>query len=148
DWQLLRSGALRLQVRGRWLDPPWVKVAWPPPTASPTTLSLYLWLHSINTDISNRTAGIDVRHLCERVLGQAIWGRNRALAELHHAQRAVNGYLHWLDRDALGAQHCYPPAEYEIHGRAGSKSIRFVAMRWERSEGMEPEQLELAEVEQ
>ena len=94
-----RHGTVTLQISRSWLAPPFGKVPLPLPSAA-TALSLYLFVHAIDTGPSNPRA-ISPDALLRRLGIATWWGQRDCQNTLDRALDTVNALLHSLDVEAL-----------------------------------------------
>ena len=142
DWALLPNGPLRLRVSGRWLRPPFGRIAWPPPLRSATACALFMFLNAIDTGVLNQK-GIRLKSLYG-VLGiEARWSNADALRTLNRALATVNKHLNTINRDAIDKLSdrlkIKVPAQYVIEPMADDEKIRFKAMPFQSREELAAE---------
>jgi translation initiation factor IF-1 len=102
NWEEGEDGQLRLEVRGKWLEPPFVIVPLPPPLRSSVATSLYLWGWSIaGTRTPRLFQKIKLERLCELIGISTLLGRAYARRALKHAVKVLNKGLGKLRSDEL-----------------------------------------------
>jgi hypothetical protein len=119
SWQRRRS--LCLKVASTWLEPRYRAVPWPLPVHSPTTLALYLFLHSgIDTGIVGNEA-IPRKRLYARLGISLSAGPASAKHTLDKALAAVNQHIARpiFDREALQNAKIRLPVAYRIKDQGG-----------------------------
>jgi hypothetical protein len=111
------DGKLQLEVRGQWLEPPFVLVPLPLPLRSSVATSLYLWALTIaGTRTPQRFQMKKVEHLCELIGISTSYGRAHARRALNRAVDVLNEQLGKLRRDELARlrKPITIPVRYEI----------------------------------
>lgn len=117
----LRSGRLRLDVAGDWIEPPFVRIPLPLPTRSLAAVNLSLFLRTINPD-----GMIRLETLCKHIGIEATLPSFVQRQAIHRALGAVNGTLFTRPPEFhVQHEHQQIPWFYKMLLNSGSR-IRFL----------------------